>query len=280
MLAADEMGLGKTISILALILANPAPEEHVTLPQQQQPAPAGAATTSRQAALQSGEPIVTKPGQRLPVPESRAGSSRHATVHTENGTVAADKGQGKKGAKGKNAGRKASAAAAAAGKKGRKRKRSAADTDSDDADAGDNSPAAADTADGSTRGRGRGRGRGRVRGRGTKRSGSVPAAAVAAVQHLMAGDVQEAMEDFLKSEADEGAELDAAAAAALRRVEGTGLLYSRATLVVCAVSLVGQWMDEAMDKTQASGYFVLLCVARLCPMCITWMPVPGIPLYV
>lgn len=34
---------------------------------------------------------------------------------------------------------------------------------------------------------------------------------------------------------------------------GGGLLYSRATLVVCAVSLVGQWQDEAADKTRLEG---------------------------
>lgn len=41
--------------------------------------------------------------------------------------------------------------------------------------------------------------------------------------------------------------------AALPSIEGRGLIYSRATLVVCAVSLVGQWLDEAVDKTKAAG---------------------------
>jgi SNF2 family DNA or RNA helicase len=45
----------------------------------------------------------------------------------------------------------------------------------------------------------------------------------------------------------------AEAEAALPRLTGSGLLYSRATLVVCAVSLVGQWMDEAVDKTKTHG---------------------------
>jgi hypothetical protein len=45
----------------------------------------------------------------------------------------------------------------------------------------------------------------------------------------------------------------AAEEAALPRIGGGGLLYSRATLVVCAVSLVGQWMDEAVDKTRLAG---------------------------
>jgi hypothetical protein len=33
---------------------------------------------------------------------------------------------------------------------------------------------------------------------------------------------------------------------------GTRLLYSRATLVVCAVSLVGQWADEATGRSDGN----------------------------
>jgi SNF2 family DNA or RNA helicase len=56
----------------------------------------------------------------------------------------------------------------------------------------------------------------------------------------------------LKTQALEEAEA-AEAEAALPRLTGSGLLYSRATLVVCAVSLVGQWLDEAVDKTRKDG---------------------------
>lgn len=262
-LAADEMGLGKTISILALILANPAPDEDLTLPQHKQQSAAegaGAAMSSRQAALQSTEPIVTKPGERLPVLESTTGSSRQTAARSGGGTAGAGNKPDKQGSKGKQA-----------GNKGKKRDWTAADSGAHEADAEDSAAADADTAapaaaaaEGSTRGRGwgRGRGRGKGKGRGSAANLPRPAVAVAAMQHLMQGNVKEAMEDIAKLEAVESAELDAAVA--LPSTVGTGLLYSRATLVVCAVSLVGQWMDEAMDKTQASGLSELIsCCAAV-----------------